>query len=58
MLLGLEQEFFAIPKASYKRREDLQFLGRALVGNVPTRNQQFNEHYYGKIPKNVQRAML
>lgn len=58
ILLGLEQEFFAISKASFDKREDLRFLGRAITGNVPPRNQQLGEHYYGKLPERVRVALL
>lgn len=58
ILLGLEQEFFAIPKSAYERREDLRFLGRALTGTIPPRNQQLGEHYYGKIPEKIRNALL
>lgn len=58
ILLGLEQEFFAIPKSAFESREDLRFLGRALTGSIPPRNQQLGEHYYSKIPEIVRDAML
>jgi glutamine synthetase len=57
MLLGLEQEFFAISKSSFNLRPDIRLLGRSLVGNVPARNQQFGEHYYGKMNTKVQKAI-
>lgn len=30
--LGLEQEFFVVPKSAYMKRKDLQYAGRALIG--------------------------
>lgn len=30
--------------------------GRALIGKVPPKHQQFADHYYGKIPKIVEEA--
>jgi glutamine synthetase len=50
ILLGLEQEFFAISKEAFQKRDDLRMLGRALTGNIPPRNQQLGEHYYATIP--------
>jgi glutamine synthetase len=32
MALGLEQEFFVIPKEAYLKRIDIRSTGRALVG--------------------------
>jgi glutamine synthetase len=32
MALGLEQEFFAIPREAYLKRIDIRSTGRALVG--------------------------
>ena len=57
MLLGLEQQFFAIPEEDFNKREDLKWLGRALVGTNPARHQQLSQHYYGKIPDNVEDAL-
>lgn len=56
MALGLEQEFFAIPKKAYQNRPDLVWTGRTLVGDVAPKNQQLSDHYYGKIPKKVEEA--
>ena len=47
--LGLEQEFFVIPKEHYRKRIDLHQTGRALIGRMPPHNQQFSDHYYGRI---------
>jgi glutamine synthetase type III len=55
--LGLEQEFFAIPKAAYLQRPDLQFCGRALVGQVGAKHQQFADHYFGKIPHQIEKIL-
>ena len=57
MFLGLEQEFFAIPKEYYDKREDLRWCNRAIVGTVPARNQQLSQHYYAKIPEKVEAAL-
>ena len=57
MFLGLEQEFFAVPIEDFEKREDLKWLGRALVGTNPARNQQMSQHYYGRIPERVEKAL-
>lgn len=53
MFLGLEQEYFVIPTEAYNKREDLKWLGRAVVGTNPGRNQQLSEHYYARMPSAV-----
>lgn len=52
--LGLEQEFFVIPKEQYLLRTDLRHTGRTLVGNVGAKSQQFSDHYYGKMPVKIE----
>mgnify|MGYP003503873138 FL=1 len=52
--LGLEQEFFLVPKAAYLQRPDLLFTGRTLVGKVGAKHQQFSDHYYGKMPVEIE----
>ena len=53
LALGLEQEFFVVPKAAYLHRQDLRATGRCLFGRVAAKNQQFSDHYYGKIPGKI-----
>ena len=52
--LGLEQEFFVVPKTAYLQRPDLLFTGRTLVGKVGAKHQQFSDHYYGKMPVEIE----
>jgi glutamine synthetase len=47
--LGIEQEFFVVRKEDYEKRLDLNQCGRSLYGQLPPRNQQFSDHYYGKL---------
>jgi glutamine synthetase len=54
LALGLEQEFFVIPKSAYHKRQDLMFTGRVLVGRVGAKNQQFSDHYFAKIPQEIE----
>ncbi|KAI9229835.1 MAG: glutamine synthetase type III N terminal-domain-containing protein [Piptocephalis tieghemiana] len=55
--LGTEQEFFLIDRAMYALRPDLKISGRALLGNLPPRHQQLDDHYFGKIPSRVLSAI-
>ncbi len=50
---GLEQEYFLVDKAYYYERPDLVMTGRTLFGNLTSRNQQLEDHYFGLIPERV-----
>jgi glutamine synthetase len=54
LALGLEQEFFVVPKKTFLQRQDLRMAGRCLFGRVAAKNQQFSDHYYGKMPVRVE----
>jgi glutamine synthetase len=43
--IGLEQEFFLIPRDAYNRRPDLQLAGRTVIGKMPARGQELGDHY-------------
>merc|ERR1719440_2508159 len=43
--IGLEQEFFLVPRETYKRRPDLQIVGRTLIGKDAPRGQEMCDHY-------------
>jgi glutamine synthetase len=47
--IGLEQEFFLIPRDAYFRRPDLQFTGRTLLGRFPARGQEMSDHYMAPL---------
>lgn len=55
--LGTEQEFFFVDRALYSLRPDLRMTGRALVGSLPPKHQQLDDHYFGKIPSRALAAM-
>ncbi|KAJ2792751.1 hypothetical protein H4R20_006728, partial [Coemansia guatemalensis] len=55
--LGTEQEFFLVDRAMYALRQDLKITGRTLVGQLPPRHQQLEDHYFGRIPSRVMRAI-
>ena len=50
---GAEQEYFLVDKAMYFAREDLVMTGRALIGDLPPKNQQLDDHYFGTISERV-----
>ena len=43
--IGLEQEFFLVPRDAYARRPDLQQAGRTVLGKFPGRGQEMCDHY-------------
>ncbi|KAG0184476.1 hypothetical protein DFQ28_011073, partial [Apophysomyces sp. BC1034] len=51
------QEFFFIDRALYTLRPDLKITGRTLLGGLPPRHQQLEDHYFGKIPTRVLAAI-
>lgn len=51
--LGAEQEYFLIDKELYVSRPDLLQTGRTLFGNVPSKHQQMDDHYFGAIKTRV-----
>ncbi|KAJ2763426.1 hypothetical protein IWQ56_004843, partial [Coemansia nantahalensis] len=55
--LGTEQEFFLVDRTMYSLRPDLKITGRTLVGQLPPRHQQLEDHYFGRIPGRVMRAI-
>ena len=51
--LGWEQEFFLADRALVQTRPDLMLTGRTLMGHMPSKGQQFSDHYFGSIPTRV-----
>jgi len=47
--IGLEQEFFLIPREAYYKRPDLQFAGRTIMGKQPPRGQELCDHYMAPL---------
>jgi glutamine synthetase len=47
--IGLEQEFFLIPRSAYYKRLDLQMSGRTIMGRTPPRGQELCDHYMGPL---------
>ncbi|MCQ2799991.1 MAG: glutamine synthetase III [Bacilli bacterium] len=55
--VGLEQEYFLIDRAQYKKRLDLMLTGRTLFGDSAPKGQEFEDHYFGSIPSRVHAFM-
>ena len=55
--LGIEQEYFLVDRAFYSLRPDLMMAGRTLLGGLPPKGQQLEDHYFGSIPARVQAFM-
>ena len=47
--IGLEQEFFLIPREAYYKRPDLQLAGRTVMGNSAPRGQELCDHYMAPL---------
>jgi len=54
---GAEQEYFLIDKSFYFARPDLVMTGRTLLGSLSHKNQQLDDHYFGRIPERVLSCM-
>ncbi len=55
--VGAEQEYFLVDKKLFDKREDLIFTGRTLLGAMPPKGQEMNDHYYGSIKTRVSEYM-
>jgi len=47
--IGLEQEYFLVPRKDYYRRPDLQLTGRTIMGKLAPRGQEMCDHYMGPL---------
>ena len=54
---GAEQEYFLIDKEIFKKRADLVFTGRTLIGSKPPKTQEMDDHYFGTIKERVSSFM-
>jgi len=55
--IGLEQEFFLIPKSAYLKRRDLQLAGRTIMGKSAARGQELCDHYMAPLNVAALRCM-
>lgn len=51
--VGAEQEYFLVDKEYYEKRSDLMLAGRTVFGASPSKGQEMNDHYFGKIKERV-----
>ncbi len=51
--VGPEQEYFLVDKEMYDRRPDLMFCGRTLLGTMPPKGQEMDDHYFGVLKPRV-----
>jgi len=51
--VGPEQEYFLIDEDYYSQRPDLLLTGRTVLGALPAKGQELEDHYFGAIPDNV-----
>ena len=51
--VGPEQEYFLIDSEMHKKRPDLMFCGRTLLGAKPPKGQEMDDHYFGVIKPRV-----
>ncbi|MBE7047946.1 MAG: glutamine synthetase type III [Ruminococcaceae bacterium] len=54
---GAEQEYFLIDKKMWKKRPDLVFTGRTLLGAKPPKTQEMDDHYFGTLKERVSAFM-
>lgn len=47
--VGAEQEYFLIDRKLYEQRLDLKICGRTLFGAKPSKGQELDDHYCGRI---------
>ena len=51
--VGPEQEYFLVDKALWEQRRDLIYTGRTLLGAMPPKGQEMEDHYFGIIKPRV-----
>ncbi|NCB91187.1 MAG: glutamine synthetase type III [Clostridia bacterium] len=51
--IGPEQEYFLVDKELYKKRKDLVFCGRTLLGAPAPKGQEMEDHYFGSLKPKV-----
>ena len=55
--IGSEQEYFLIDKDLYRKRKDLLFTGRTLIGAPASKGQEMEDHYFGVLKPKVSAYM-
>lgn len=55
--VGPEQEYFLVDKDLYKKRRDLIFCGRTLIGAPAPKGQEMEDHYFGALKPRISAYM-
>ncbi len=55
--VGPEQEYFLVDKEMYDKRPDLIYCGRTLIGAMPPKGQEMDDHYFGVLKPRVSAFM-
>ena len=55
--VGPEQEYFLVDRDLYKKRKDLIFCGRTLIGAPAPKGQEMEDHYFGTLKPRVSAYM-
>lgn len=55
--VGPEQEYFLVDREDFKKRMDLVFTGRTLIGAKPPKGQEMEDHYFGTLKSRVSAYM-
>ena len=55
--VGPEQEYFLIDEKDFKKRRDLIFTGRTLLGAPAPKGQEMDDHYFGTLKPRVSEYM-
>lgn len=51
--VGAEQEYFLVDRKNFLARKDLVYTGRTLIGAMPPKGQEMDDHYFGAIRERV-----
>ncbi|MCR5546916.1 MAG: glutamine synthetase III [Lachnospiraceae bacterium] len=51
--VGVEQEYFLIDRENFLARKDLVYTGRTLIGAMPPKGQEMDDHYFGAIRERI-----
>ena len=51
--VGVEQEYFIVDRQKYLKRKDLIYTGRTLIGAMPPKGQELDDHYFGTIRQRI-----
>ncbi len=55
--VGPEQEYFLIDRSVAAKRPDLTYTGRTLLGAMPPKGQELDDHYFGVVKARVSAYM-